>query len=74
MRVGVMTVGVMSVREITVGVTTVGVMTVRVMRRPHKYNASKRTFEKRNKTLFGARGQTETSLKIADLKSNKTYL
>ena len=53
MRVGVMTVGVMSVREITVGVTTVGVMTVGVMRRPHKYNASKRTFESGTRLCLG---------------------
>jgi len=30
---------------------------------------SKRNFAKRNKTAFGPRGQTETSLKIEDLRS-----
>ena len=34
--------------------------------------ASKRSFARRNKNAFGPRGQTETSLKIEDLRSNKT--
>ena len=34
--------------------------------------ASKRNFAWRNKTALGPRGQTETSLKIEDLRSNKT--
>jgi len=34
--------------------------------------ASKRNFARRNKTALGPRGQAETSLKIEDLKSNKT--
>jgi vacuolar-type H+-ATPase subunit C/Vma6 len=34
--------------------------------------ASKRNFPKRNKTALGSQGQAETSLKIEDLRSNKT--
>jgi hypothetical protein len=34
--------------------------------------ASKRNFARRNKTALGPQGQTETSLKIGDLRSNKT--
>jgi phospholipid N-methyltransferase len=36
------------------------------------YSASKRNYAKRNKTALGPRGQAETSLKIEDLRSNKT--
>jgi len=34
--------------------------------------ASKRNFARRNKTALGSQGQTETSLKVEDLRSNKT--
>ena len=34
--------------------------------------ASKRNFAMRNKTALGSRGQAVTSLKIEDLRSNKT--
>ena len=34
--------------------------------------ASKRHFSRWNKAALGPRGQTETSLKIEDLRSNKT--
>jgi hypothetical protein len=40
--------------------------------RKGKYRASKRNFERRNKTAFGPRGQAEISLKIVDFRSNKT--
>ena len=34
--------------------------------------ASKRNFARGNKTAWGPRGQAETSLKIEDLRANKT--
>ena len=34
--------------------------------------AFKRNFPKQNKTALGPQGQAETSLKIEDLRSNKT--
>ena len=36
------------------------------------HRASKRNFASRNKTVLGTRRQTETSLKIEDMRSNKT--
>jgi hypothetical protein len=36
------------------------------------HRASKRNFASRNKTVLGPRRQTETSLKIEDMRSNKT--
>ena len=36
------------------------------------FRASKKSFARRNKNALGPRGQTETSLKIEDLRSNKT--
>ena len=38
----------------------------------HGGRASKSNFAKRNKTALVPRGQTEISLKIEDLRSNKT--
>ena len=37
-----------------------------------KFRASKRNFAKRNKTALWPLGQTETSIKVEDLRSNKT--
>jgi hypothetical protein len=38
----------------------------------HAIRASKRNFARWNKTALGPRGQAETSLKIEDLRANKT--
>jgi len=45
--------------------TVVGVVAIRT---------SKIIFARRNKTALGPRGQAETSLKIEDMRSNKTTI
>jgi hypothetical protein len=40
--------------------------------KPEAKSASKRNYARWNKTALGPRGQAETSIKIEDLRSNKT--